>query len=142
MGQSASVPREWRKMPAGYHMYFYDALVNDDVSTSDGLQAAATLYESAIGVFGSVSLRVLCELHHSNLRFLVHSKISCLCYHYFELAYCCHGCTSFLILDKVQTVNLTSPVCDLIEIDDRQVCTPLLNLKKLCTLLSNHQKGI
>jgi hypothetical protein len=57
MGQSATVPREWRKMPAGYHMYFYDAIVNDDVSTADGIQAAATLYESAIGVFGSFTQR-------------------------------------------------------------------------------------
>lgn len=55
MGQSSSVPREWRKMPAGYQLYFYDAIVNDDVSTIDGSQAAATLYESAIGVFGTVN---------------------------------------------------------------------------------------
>ena len=57
MGSSSSVPREWRKMPAGYHMYFYDAISNDDISTSDGMQAAATLYESAIGVFGSFTQR-------------------------------------------------------------------------------------
>ncbi len=56
MGQDSPVPREWRKMPAGYHLYFYDAIVNDDMTTSDGTQAAATLYESAIGVFGAVSL--------------------------------------------------------------------------------------
>lgn len=55
MGQSSSAPREWRKMPANYHLYYYDAISNDDLSTVDGVQAAATLYESAIQVFGSVS---------------------------------------------------------------------------------------
>eukprot|EP00029_Vermamoeba_vermiformis_P007630 TRINITY_DN3352_c0_g2_i1.p1 TRINITY_DN3352_c0_g2~~TRINITY_DN3352_c0_g2_i1.p1 ORF type:complete len:693 (-),score=153.11 TRINITY_DN3352_c0_g2_i1:54-2132(-) len=57
MGTTATVPREWRKMPAAYHMYFYDAIVNDDVTTADGVQAAATLYESAVGVFGSFTQR-------------------------------------------------------------------------------------
>jgi hypothetical protein len=57
MGQSSSAPREWRKMPANYHLYYYDAISNDDLSTVDGVQAAATLYESAIQVFGSFSQR-------------------------------------------------------------------------------------
>jgi hypothetical protein len=54
MGVQEITPREWNKFPTNYHLFWWDAVFNDDLSTQGGVQAVATLFESAVtGVWGS-----------------------------------------------------------------------------------------
>jgi len=51
LGRDAVVPREWNKFPTDFHLLWWDAVYNDDLDTTDGRKAVATLYESTVGVY-------------------------------------------------------------------------------------------
>jgi hypothetical protein len=56
MGLDATTPREWNKFPTDYHLLWWDAVYYDNLNTSYGQQAVATLYESVVNGVRSVPL--------------------------------------------------------------------------------------
>lgn len=58
MGPNVTLPREWNKFPADYHIYWWDPIFIHNVSISVGAQILATLYESASRAWGLVTTPV------------------------------------------------------------------------------------
>ncbi len=52
-------PQEFNRVVSEYRTYYWDAVHNSDISTTQGRQALATLYNTATQAWGDVSIHAL-----------------------------------------------------------------------------------